>query len=526
MSCLCNKDLNIKDFCQSLFGKIDKSKLFEFCKSRNFRQILIGSIYGFIDNKYDYDISWKAKLYLYVNDISGPKNCYCGKPTTFVSTTKGFREFCSTDCAYKSNSLKERRRITNIERYGFENPMKSDKVKLNHKKSIINKYGVDNISKSMDVKIKKEKSMIDKYGVKFNSQREEVKEVISNKMTLYNIENNTNRHINHWIDKLGELNLEFVLKELNSIVEIKCPIGDHSFKIHKTTFNDRISNNTPICTVCNPVGDFSSHKENDLFNWLSGVYKGEIIQSYRDGLEIDIYLPDLKIGFEFNGLYWHSEKYKEKNYHKYKTDYFLDRGIRVIHIWEDDWDLKCDIVKSQITNILGMSNRVFARKCEIFEIEDVKIFRNFLNDNHIQGYVSSKIKIGLFYEGELVSLMSFDKFEGRKKMGESEWNLNRFCNKIGYSVVGGFSKLLNFFVNRYTPKRITSYSDSSWSLGDLYISNKFIMYSDILPDYKYVTDKVRVNKSNFKKSITNVSEKNLNIPKIWDCGKKKWVRFF
>ena len=85
----------------------------------------------------------------------------------------------------------------------------------------------------------------------------------------------------------------------------------------------------------------SSFKEKELYDFIKLIYSGEIITSYRSGLEIDIYLPELKIGFEFNGLYWHSELFKDKNYHLDKTKYFKENGIRIIHVcayrdWETD----------------------------------------------------------------------------------------------------------------------------------------------------------------------------------------------
>ena len=112
--------------------------------------------------------------------------------------------------------------------------------------------------------------------------------------------------------------------------------------------------------------------------------------------------------------------------------------------------------------------------------------------------------------------------KGRKKMKETEWNLNRFCNKSGISVVGGASKLLNFFIKNYSPTRIISYSDKDWSSGNLYEKLGFKKTYETKPDYKYLVDFIRIHKSNFKKSVTGISESKLNLPRVWDCGKIKW----
>ena len=307
--------------------------------------------------------------------------------------------------------------------------------------------------------------------------------------------------------------------------------NNHEFTIHIDNYHNRLRDNLPLCTVCYPIGNNSSIKEIELLKYIKSVYSGEIIGSYRDGLEIDIYLPELKIGFEFNGLFWHSEEWKQKNYHLEKTNYFKDKSIRIIHIWEDDWDYKQEIVKSQIKNWLGLAKtKIYARKCHIRVITDVKCF---LNENHIQGYVNSNLKLGLYYQEELVSIMTFDHFEGRKKMLHNEWNLNRFCTKLDHSIVGGASKLLSYFIQNYKPTRIISYADKDWSQGELYKMLGFDILSESNPDYKYIIENKRRNKQNFKKSNLkigdNISEsefmKKSHIKKIWDCGKIKFEKY-
>jgi hypothetical protein len=240
-------------------------------------------------------------------------------------------------------------------------------------------------------------------------------------------------------------------------------------------------------------------------------------------LEIDIYLPKINLGIEFNGLYYHSNKFKDKNYHLNKTKYFEERGIRIIHIWEDDWNYKKNIIMSQIKNWLNSTdNKIFARKCEVKEIKDSKIVSKFLNDNHIQGQVASSLKLGLYFKDELVSLMTFDHYEGRKKMLQNNWNINRFCNKLNYNIIGGASKLFKYFTKNYDVEKVISYSDKDWSLGELYKTLGFVKKSDSNPDYKYIIEGKRYHKSKFRKSKTGISESELEIIKIYDCGKIKW----
>ena len=267
-----------------------------------------------------------------------------------------------------------------------------------------------------------------------------------------------------------------------------------------------------------------------LFNFIEDNYKGVIINNYRDKYEIDIYLPDLKLGFEFNGLYWHSERFKSNDYHLGKTDYFKVKGIRIIHIWEDDWINKENIIKSQILNLLNLTKtNIFARKCTVKEISS-NISSIFLLNNHIQGNVNSSVKLGIYYNDDLVSVMTFDHFEGRKKMNNNEWNLSRFCNKINVNVIGGASKILSHFIKKYNPDRIISYADKDWSIGNLYYKLGFEIVRENRPDYKYIIGDKRVHKSRYRKSRLNtdlsesIQMNKYGILKIWDCGKIKFEK--
>jgi hypothetical protein len=118
--------------------------------------------------------------------------------------------------------------------------------------------------------------------------------------------------------------------------------------------------------------------------------------------------------------------------------------------------------------------------------------------------------------------MTLDHYEGRNKMEDGGWNINRFCNKVNYSVIGGASKLLKYFINNYDVKRVISYADRDWSEGNLYEKLGFDKVNESKPDYKYIFEGKRVHKSRFRKSKTGISENKLKILKIFDCGKIKW----
>jgi len=449
---------------------------------------------------------------------------------------------------YQSNILMSKVIDTNLEKYGVTHSSSNTKIKEKVKKTNLEKYGFECVSKSPIIKKKIIDTNLEKYGVE-------------NIMFLPNIVKNLNDKfykkykVNSYFKtdefknsiKYNPVANEIFRKNLiinnhenyisyisNNISEFKCDCGNsHTFQISSVNFHNRNNSNLPLCTICFPIGENSSLKEIELRNYINSIYEGKIISSYRDGLEIDIYLPDLKIGFEFNGLYWHSEEYKDRNYHIDKTNYFKNRGIRIIHIWEDDWDNKKEIIKSQIINWIGSStNKIYARKCEIREVGQLD-YKLFLDNNHIQGFIRSKIRIGLYYKDELVSLMTFDNLEGRRVMQEGGWNLSRFCNKLNINVIGGASKLLKHFIKYYKPNRIISYADLSWSNGKLYYKLGFELSNISKPDYKYINESVRINKQKFTKSRlrklgynTSRTEdeitKELGLSKIYGCGQLKF----
>jgi hypothetical protein len=414
-----------------------------------------------------------------------------------------------TEHVLQNKEIKEKFKKTNLEKYGTDNYSKTDIFLENLKKFNLNKYGVEYVQQNENIKEKTKKNNLEKYGVVSTLQTEKS---INNRLEIF-----TSDEFRKNFKISSDANYVKYIK--NSISIFKCDCGmDHEFEIKCDNYYARKKLNLPLCVTCYPICEHISIKEYQLFEFIKSIYSGEIIQSYRDGLEIDIYLPELKIGFEFNGLYYHSSEFKENTYHLDKTNYFKDKDIRIIHIWEDDWNFNRVIIKSMISNLINLSpNKIHARKCYVKEITNSRISKKFLNDNHIQGFVNSNLKLGLYHKDILVAIMTFDHFEGRKKMKQNEWNLNRFCSLINTSISGAASKIISYFIKKYNPSRIVSYADKSWSIGNLYENLNFEKIHETNPDYKYIVNDTRIHKSRYRKN-----EKNLQFPKIYDCGKIKY----
>lgn len=338
-------------------------------------------------------------------------------------------------------------------------------------------------------------------------------------------------------DRIIYINRDLNVNNTDNIIKLKCLNCNNIFDINRQYLVNRFNINSDLCLYCNPVLSGKSNMELELLDFIKLNYKGDIKNNIKSIInkELDIFLPELNLAFEFNGLYWHSNKYKDKNYHISKTNECSNINIQLIHIWEDDWIYKKDIVKSMILNKLNISNRIFARKCEIKTVSNLEV-RSFLNENHIQGFVGSRIKIGLFYNDELVSIMTFGSL--RKSLGQNNkdgiYELLRFCNKSGLSVVGGASKLFMYFLNNFNVNEIISYSDSSRSNGNLYKKLGFEFSHQSVPNYYYIIDGIRKHRFNFRKdklvkSGADINKTEIQIMtdfgynRIFDCGSKKWI---
>ena len=312
----------------------------------------------------------------------------------------------------------------------------------------------------------------------------------------------------------------------NTLVNILCPLHGE--------FQQKPVNHLSGCG-CQKCAMIKSHYEDELANYITSLINKPIERDNRTILKdlkqsIDIYIPYYKIAIEFDGLYWHNEINKpDKKYHLKKTEECLKQGIQLIHIFEDEWVYKKYIVISRLRNLFSLNeNKIYARKCKIRIIEN-NVAKEFCKQNHLQGAVNANICLGLFFNDELVSVMTFGKL--RKNLGNTNskdcYELLRFCNKKNTTVIGGASKLFKHFVNEYEPKKIISYADRRWSNGKLYETLNFKLTHTSQPNYFYVFGDTRKNRFNFRKDIL-ISKYGCK-PEMTEhefCLSKKWYRIY
>jgi len=284
----------------------------------------------------------------------------------------------------------------------------------------------------------------------------------------------------------------------------------------------------PRCTSCYPYS--KSKGESELRSYLDSKQVNYIAndRSILGELEYDLYLPDKKVAIEFNGVYWHSTEFKNKDYHVNKFLRSVEKGIHLISIFEDEWINKKDIVLARLESVLGFSKTIPARKCKVTTLTS-KEYYNFINKNHLQGKASSTYKYGLIYQDKIVAVMSFSK----SRYTKDNYELVRYCSTD--TVIGGASKLFKYFVKEVKPNSIISYANRCWSLGKLYHKLGFEDVTENLSNtgYWYIKNNIRYHRSNFtKKKLIEVGAdpllsestlmENYGYLKIYDCGNYKF----
>lgn len=437
-------------------------------------------------------------------------------------------------------------------KYGYEFPFQDSKIQEKGRETCKELYGNCNYTRTGEYRVKCRETNLKKYKVPYVSQSFLVKEKIKkNRLNLClkeekekdyllisNLENILNREKTSIYHILKKLNIPYTIKD-----------SGRGF-LHKKYIQNLID----YCKITDQSG--KSFKEKEVLDFIKIIYKGKIEENNKKIIfpyELDIYIPEKGIAIEFDGLFWHStlsilklykriptkeENEKIKNRHLLKSIECEKKGIRLIHIFEDEWNEKKDICKSIIASSLGIYNQKYmARKC-IIDFVNLQEYKNFLEKNHIQGYAYADTRLGLFYKNELIQVMGITR--SVHKNGEVE--LNRMATKLNCQVVGGFSKLLkrakeiyNCKIYSYLSRRLFD-GKGYYSVGfsKLYINPPTYFYVKIetnnkrYPRYKFMKEKI---KKMYQQGVlkywdeSKTEEENMlenEYGRIYDCGTIKF----
>ena len=403
---------------------------------------------------------------------------------------------------------------TKLAKYGTENIMECAEVKNKIKQTVLNKYGVTNVMQDSNIKAKC---------------------ITTERKRVY--------------DRMCELAKQESISPLFTLEEFK---GTYANNIYKWKCNicgniitqNYASSRIPICRKCHPLTISSGQSELIEFIQANLNSNHNLVINTKDIItpyELDIYLPELKLAFEFNGDYWHSDKCrKDKTYHITKTRLCELKNIKLIHIWEYQWknpSLQRKI-KNRIKYLLGKTERIYARNCTVKRIDTKAIVDNFLDENHLQGSINSKVNLGLYNKDQLVALMTFGKPRFNKNY---QWELLRFASSK--QVVGGASKLLKYFEKEYKPNSLISYANYAWGNGNLYqqlgfsfteLSDPSYVWVKTRDTYQYVYTRYQTQKYKLKDLLgkdnfdPNKSETDNMLDngflKLYDCGNLVFVK--
>lgn len=438
------------------------------------------------------------------NDIfTLPKCIKCESSiTTFSDSRKLYSRYCSIKCSKNCTIEQDRIQKTLISRYGVDNPAKVKQFIIKGQETSLKKYGAKRVSVLQFFKDKAKATSMERYGAPTKKQIHLMHQIDNYQNPLWLIEQNHN------------------LKK--SIIEMSNDTG-----VSPTVIGGNFKKNG-----IEVKQHYQSIAEKELGTLLSSHFEVQlrnrkIIYPY----ELDIFIPEKNLAIEYNGLYWHSDARDshDKLMHKQKLQLCKDQNIRLITIFENEWEEKCDLIKNKILSILKVDNspRIFARKLNIKPIDSTTKGK-FLNKNHIQGDGPSSINYGGFFGNDLVAVMGFIK-------NKNYYTLNRYATSC--NVIGGFTKLLKQFERDFNTPKIITFADLRWSNGDLYLNSGFMQDYILDPDYYWIRAKKLWHKFNWRhgnglKKLKNynpllsesINMYNHGYHKIYDCGKIRFVK--
>lgn len=464
----------------------------------------------------------------------------------------------------KGSPIRSKVEATNLEKYGSITPFGNKSIQESAKQSIERIYGVDNVFKSEDMQSKIRNTLRKKYGVD-NPMKLEVfkKKCIDTNISKYGAA--------YWgASKSGILSRMqdptkyelFVNFKSNPVQYIQTMYGSNKPTLHQLGLDVGVD----IATIskyilesgCEYLISYNkSTMEYDVYEYIKSLDDNiKIIRNDRSIIaphELDLYFPEYNFAIECNPTYTHNSSapthwnsyITPKTYHRDKSIKCSERGIQLLHLYSCDWKYRTDIIKSMICNLLHKNTNIYyARKLEIKEVPDSESYR-FLQKNHIQGYTTAKVRIGLYASDTLISIMTFSRPRYtagfRKDYDANTWELTRFCTTLYSTCVGGASKLFNYFIRTYCPGKIISFSDIGMTTGNVYSILGFIPVNTIAPNYRWVNLKtdIALNRLQCQKSklIKLLGDDSIDVEtqtedqimeshgfvKVYNSGLVRWV---
>lgn len=428
----------------------------------------------------------------------------------------------------QSDAIQERAKQTNITRYGARKPFQSTQVQKQARHSTLTTYGVQSTALVPEIAQQQQATNLVRYGVKKPFQSKDVQ----SKINLAHLEKfNASRYSK---GMLGDETNQLLNRDWLNLQHSthKRPISEISLELGispSTVYAYLKKFDIPLLKLFTSTGQRQIEDFVRLVDPSIDTDTRKIIYPY----ELDVYSPKHKLAIEYCGLYWHSELNQRKaDYHANKTKMCNALGIRLLTIFEDEWESSPELIKSMILHHMHQKQqaRINARQCNVVTIPHY-IAKQFLNQFHIQGDGPGSKVYGITTKSAQ-NLVAVAKFIDN---GNGVWTLNRYASNG--SVRGGFSKIIAFFLKNTTMcKTLVSFADQRWSQGNVYLTNGFTLDAELPPDYCWTDTHIRYHKFNFRHKMLEKKLKTYDpamseadncrangLAKIWDCGKLRFV---
>ena len=268
----------------------------------------------------------------------------------------------------------------------------------------------------------------------------------------------------------------------------------------------------------------------DLQEYISSICDFDIIINTKKIItpyELDIYIPEKQVAIEYNGNYYHTTNNVDKKTHYKKSKLCEEKGIRLIHIFEYEWENERQrpILENIIKNALGVNlNKIYARNLNI-EVKESKCMKEFFETNNIQGFRGGKFAICLVDKKTKEIYMSYMMGSAFFGKGKYEWEVIRGATKLGYTVVGGASKIWKYFKKTYNPNNCVYYIDYNYFNGNsIQNLDKFELIETQFSFKNYFVNENKVKNRDpiHHKEIKQLEEQGLIYP-IYNAGTKVYV---
>lgn len=427
-----------------------------------------------------------------------------------------------TDYVLQSDSFKEKRKAFMLYNYGTDHYSKTDEYRDKYQATMLVRYGVDNPGKSYIIRNKIAHTNLAKYGVRSVLACRHVRDKgVVTSLQKYGVsqfsksEQWKREHVRDatklstWLSFSADPSTFIQALDFTpTILQLSDMCG-----VSESTVKDKLISLGLIGLVQLHVSTMEDAVRNLILSWDSSLTIQMHCRSIITPQEIDIYLPQRCIGIELNPTVTHNSSCadvwggdpKSVNYHLDKTKKCEAAGVRLLHVFGPEWTHKREIVTSMIRNLIGCNLRkVYARNCRVSEIP-VDTCNSFLSVNHLFGGADAVVAFGLYYQEELVSVMSFNR--------STDWELTRFCSLLDTTVVGGVSKLFTHFIRTADPVRVVASSNRAYTQSIVYPLLGFSKVTETDPHCRWV---------NINTDVVYDSQVDDNCVQLFDSGNIVW----